>query len=139
MNKKESEDQAHIYVPAERKPKFEEPVRNIDLKVIDKPLSDPSKYLNTTKPLVNDQNIEKLMNTDINTDSIASKIEPMDISTSQENLNNCTVLNNKNKPILSNEDLINFKNSISYVSKTFGYLNLLVDFFNLNYIIYFQY
>jgi len=62
-------------------------------------------------------NPQESMNIESNTD-IAEESEPINISTCQKNFDNDSkALDNKKKPTLTNEDLINFNKSISYVSK----------------------
>jgi len=62
-------------------------------------------------------NPQESMEIEPNTDNTAEKSEPINMSTYQKNLDNDPKAIDKNKPTLTNEDLINFKNSISYVSK----------------------
>lgn len=58
------------------------------------------------------------MDIDINADSSAVKNEPVNESTFQKNTDdNSQAVDNKKRPTLTNEDLDNFKNSISYVSE----------------------
>lgn len=58
------------------------------------------------------------MDVEINTDDSAVKTESINKSTFQKNTDdNNQAVDNKKRPTLTNEDLDNFKNSISYVSK----------------------
>jgi len=62
-------------------------------------------------------NPQESMDIEPNTD-IAEESEPINMSPCQKNFNNDPkASDDKQKPTLSNEDLINFKKSISYVSK----------------------
>lgn len=112
INKKESEDQAHVYVPAARKPKFEEPPRRLGEGSSEISLSVDTEDLIKTKHVNNEQ--EPM---DIKSDDTDVKTEPINMSTLQNNIdNNSQTVNDKKKPTLTNEDLDNFKSSISYVS-----------------------
>lgn len=61
---------------------------------------------------------QETMDIEPNANNTIEKSEPINMSTYQNNLNNISKSKDNNKkPTLSNEDLNNFKNSISYVSK----------------------
>jgi len=61
---------------------------------------------------------QETMDIEPNTNNIVEKSEPINMSTDKNNLDNVSKSKDNNKkPTLSNEDLNNFKNSISYVSK----------------------
>lgn len=73
------------------------------------------------------------MDIEPNTDDIAEKSEYINMSTSQKNLDyESKAKENDKKPTLTNEDLNNFKNSISYVSK-------IPSIFNPFYLYYFEF
>lgn len=108
LNKKESEDQAHVYVPAARKPKIEEPPRFLGHREIN------ANELAVESPKIVETNPLESMDIEPNSDDIAEKSESMH----QKNLDGeFKAKDNNKKPTLSDEDLNNFKNSISYVSK----------------------
>jgi len=70
-------------------------------------------------------NSQESMDIEPNTDDKAEKSERINMSTYQKNLDNeFQTKDNNKKPTLSNEDLNNFKNSISYVSKIPSIFNL---------------
>lgn len=113
LNKKEFEDQAHVYVPAARKPKLEEPPRSLGHRETN---TNELSSVESTKAV--STNLQESMDVDPNTDDIAEESEPINISTYQKNLDiDSEVIDNKKKPTLSNEDLNNFKNSISYLDE----------------------
>lgn len=117
LNKKGSENQAHVYTPAERKPKLEEPFRNRD-KTPEKHTSVEPENLITTKQSENYQQGEELMDFELNTNSTTIKNEPTVTSVFQENLvNDSKTVDKIKETTLTNEDIISFKNSVSYVSK----------------------
>jgi len=61
---------------------------------------------------------QKTMDIEPNANNTVEKSEPINMSTYQNNLDDVSKSKDTNKkPTLSNEDLNNFKNSISYVSK----------------------
>ncbi|XP_025204254.1 tether containing UBX domain for GLUT4 isoform X2 [Melanaphis sacchari] len=114
LNKKEFEDQAHIYVPAARKPKLEEPPKVLDRKEISTINALPNAEFSNvmaTSP-------QETKDIETNTNDTVEKSEPINMSTYQKNLDNDPKAKDSNKkPTLSNEDLNNFKNSISYLDE----------------------
>lgn len=119
LNKKESEDQAHVYVPAERKPKLEEAPRSLGhgkLKPEIPNSLEPEQNVITPQQSVDDQ-LPEPMDVEINEDHTAENTQPITKSTFQNNLENNKVEDENKKPTLTNEVLENFKKSISYVSK----------------------
>lgn len=136
MNKKESEDQAHVYVPTERKPKVEEPPRRLGHKEqpleISQDAEAEAEDLITIKQPVNDVQQEP-MDIGLDVDNSAV-VEPkhIDESTYQKNLNNDTEHVDKNKKsCLTDEDFNNFERTISYVSKIPEHLVCLFRYFEL--------
>lgn len=111
LNKKESVDQAHVYVPPERKPKFEETPRCLGQKINEISSNVESKNEIIKEP-INDQ--QKSMDVELNVDSAVVKDQPINMSIQK---NDAKIIEKNIKPTLSNEDLKNFKNSISYVSQ----------------------
>lgn len=113
LNKKESEDQAHVYVPAARKPKLEEPPRVLGHKETNTnvlPNAESANFMATSS--------QETMDIEPNANNIVEKSEPINMSTDKNNLDNVSKSkDNNNKPTLSNEDLNNFKNSISYLDE----------------------
>ncbi|KAL5243257.1 hypothetical protein ACI65C_010667 [Semiaphis heraclei] len=108
LNKKESEDQAHVYVPAARKPKIEEPPRFLGHREIN------ANELAVESPKIVETNPLESMDIEPNSDDIAEKSESMH----QKNLDGeFKAKDNNKKPTLSDEDLNNFKNSISYLDE----------------------
>lgn len=124
LNKKESEDQAHIYIPAERKLKFEEPPRRLGHREQTTEISSNIKPKNlvTTNQPVNDQQQEP-MDFELNENETTMKYQKTGDATK--------IVKNKKKPVLTDEDLNNFKNSISYVSKIPHILSILLILFLL--------
>ncbi|XP_060842110.1 tether containing UBX domain for GLUT4 [Rhopalosiphum padi] len=113
LNKKESEDQAHVYVPAVRKPKLEEAPRVLGHKETKTNASPSVESANvtTTGP-------QETMDIEPTTDETVEKSEPINMSSYQKNLDNDSKEKDSNKkPTLSNEDLNNFKKSISYLDE----------------------
>lgn len=128
LNKKESEDQAHVYIPAERKPKFEEPPRILghgNLKSEIPKNLEPEQNLIITQQSEDDQ-LPEPMDIEINEDCTVENIQPITMSTFQKDQDNNKVEDEKKKPTLTNEDLENFKKSISYVGKILD--NVLLPF-----------
>lgn len=117
LNKKESEDQAHVYVPAVRKQKFEESSNRLGHKEKSPEISSsvkPEDLIETKH--VNNQQPEP-MDIELKPDDSAVKTEPINMSTFQKNTHNDSqAVDNKKRPTLTDEDLDNFKSSISYVS-----------------------
>lgn len=113
LNKKESADQAHVYVPAERKPKFEEPFKQLEQPITEISPSIESTNEIITKEPINDE--QEPMGVNLKADSIIVKEQPINMSTFQQN--NTLTIDKNTKPKLTNEDLNNFRKSISYVSK----------------------
>lgn len=112
LNKKESEDQAHVYVPAARKPKLEESPRILGHKE-----TNTNELSSVESAKVVATNPQESMNIESNTD-IVEESEPINISTCQKSFDNDSkALDNKKKPTLTNEDLINFNKSISYLDE----------------------
>lgn len=142
MNKKESENQAHVYIPTERKPKVEEPPRRLGHK--EKPLEIPqdaeAENLIMPKQPANDVQQEP-MDTGLDVDNSAG-VEPelIDESMYQRNLNSDSERVKKNKKnCLTDEDFSNFERTISYVSKIpkqlvhlFTYFYLFKVLFDIN-------
>ncbi|XP_060867673.1 tether containing UBX domain for GLUT4 [Metopolophium dirhodum] len=112
LNKKESEDQAHVYVPAARKPKLEESPRVLGHKE-----TNTNELSSVESAKVVATNPQESMDIEPNSD-IAEESETINMSTCQKNFDNDPkALDNKKKPTLTNEDLINFKKSISYLDE----------------------
>lgn len=112
LNKKESADQAHVYVPPERKPKFEEISRCLGKTVNEISLNVESKNEISKEPIIDQQ---EPMDVQLNVDSTVIKDSSINSSTIQKN--DAKIIEKNIKPTLSNEDINNFKKSISYVSK----------------------
>jgi len=117
LNKTESKDQAHVYVPAERKPKLEESLNRLGHgeKATNKfPSVEPSNLVEAKQ---NDPQ-QTPMDFELNENSTAVKSQPIIESECQNYLdNNTKTTNNKTKPTLTDEDLNNFKNSITYLDE----------------------
>lgn len=113
LNKKESEDQAHIYVPAERKPKIEEPPKRLGFRekaTEISPNNPEPRNLIITKQAENEQP----MDFELDNKSTVMKAENMSKNNSDDNVNS---VDTKKKPTLTEEDLNHFKNSISYLDE----------------------
>lgn len=112
LNKKESEDQAHVYVPAARKPKLEESPRFLGHRETN---INESSDVESVKVVAT--NPQESMDIEPNT-NVAEESKPIKMSTDPKNFDiDPKALDGKIKPTLTNEDLDNFKKSISYVSK----------------------
>lgn len=112
LNKNESEDQAHIYIPAERKQKIEEPPRCLGFgeKATEITTNNESQNLFITKQGENEQHPM-----DFELDKKSIVMESVNMETNNKNSDDIIVVTKK-KPILTEEDINNFKSSISYVS-----------------------
>jgi hypothetical protein len=119
LNKKESEDQAHVYVPAVRKLKTEETpmvLEHRENKIEESSSIEPENLTKASECSINNQKIE-LMDIESNVDGKNIKDDSVNMLGFSENIdNNTKVTESKKKPILTDEDLNNFKKSISYVS-----------------------
>lgn len=122
LNKRESEDQAHFYVPQERKPKNEESPEQ-SKKNINKILPDNSVIIKRVNEVPKN---DELMNTNSNMDDMTVKIESMDTIESPKNY--CDINTTTNKKTPTDEDLNNFKNSISYVSTILVIWSLIIKY-----------
>lgn len=105
LNKKESEVQAHVYIPSERKPKIEESPRYLGHGQISE-TSSSVQSSNLIKQFKNRQQQES-MDIELNSDDKTTKTEP---------INKTVTVDKKKKPVLTDKDLSDFKNSITYVS-----------------------
>ncbi|VVC28049.1 Hypothetical protein CINCED_3A012952 [Cinara cedri] len=113
LNKRESEDQAHVYVPQERKPKLEESTDEHINKKISK--ISPDNSITIKHPIIKEKNSmnDEPMDTEMDSDDVAVKTKPIDKIKCLKNLNDINT--STNKKTISNEDLEHFKNSISYL------------------------
>ncbi|XP_025423106.1 tether containing UBX domain for GLUT4 isoform X2 [Sipha flava] len=118
LNKKESEDQAHVYVPAVRKLKTEETpmvLGHRENKIEESSSIEPENLTKASECSINNQKIE-LMDIESNVDGKNIKDDSVNMLGFSENIdNNTKVTESKKKPILTDEDLNNFKKSISYL------------------------
>ncbi|XP_050425420.1 tether containing UBX domain for GLUT4 [Adelges cooleyi] len=112
LNKSESVEQAHVYVPPERKPKIEESSQRLGHR--ERSPIDQSNNLGNLEKLKEEvqQNQET---TDIN---IPPKTEAIDTCATNKTIENKDKKNKKDiNPKLSDEDLNNFKSTIKYLDE----------------------
>lgn len=128
LNKKESEDQAHVYIPTERKPKIEEPSprrlgHGETFPTAAAPQNSEAKNVAIAEQPINQQDLMDI-GSDVNGTDTTVDNESILKSTHKRNLddNNIKAVESKKKPTLTDEDLKNFNDSISYVSKIYRHL-----------------
>lgn len=118
LNKKESEDQAHVYVPAERKQKIEESPKILghkENKFEESSNKEPENITIVNEGGVNNKKSEPMDIQPNVDDGTAIKDESVKMLDGSKNIDNTEVTDTKKKPILTDDDLNNFKKSISYV------------------------